>query len=153
MDKHPPPHTHARTASVHPYPTLPTHTVSQSSQCEYMNTVNCSDRVNYSVCDQATKHQNALWLPVSVNMENSRQVWYFSRCSNHSSPHLNVPYVQLPIIFFNITHKWIMFLERSWLHYIDQWQHSQGFSCTMYLIYKPGCLLSCTPCLISHRIE
>lgn len=79
-------HTHMHTASVHPYPT-PTHTVSQLNQCEYMNTLNCSDRVNYSVLYQATKHQNALWLPCEYKDQQAcfgtawRQVWYFSRQS------------------------------------------------------------------------
>lgn len=52
-----PPHAHSLSAPISHPPHA--HTVSQSSQCEYMNTVNCSDRVNYSVCYQATKHQKS----------------------------------------------------------------------------------------------
>ncbi len=64
-------HTHMHTQPPctripHPH----TRTVSQSSLCEYMNTVNCSDRVNYSVRFQATKHQKCFMAScVCVNME------------------------------------------------------------------------------------
>lgn len=104
----PPPTTHV--PSLHPYPTphhTHTHTVSQSSLCEYMNTVNCSDRVNYCVCYQATQHQNALWLPVSGNMEirkcgavrPQRQVRQFSVCGHHCSFHLIFQCAQSTVIF------------------------------------------------------
>lgn len=144
MDTHPPLLAHTLHAPV----SQPPHVVSQSSQCEYMNTVNCSDRVNYSVCYQATKHQNALWLPTTVNME----IWwlglvqlvgrwgrgYFSRCSNHRSSHLILFCVRFAIIFF-VNRSQIDALSLSWLPGIDQEQHLGGHFFLHYVADKqPG---------------
>ena len=134
--------------TLHAPMSQPPHVVSQSSQCEYMNTVNCSDRVNYSVCYQATKHQNALWLPTTVNME----IWwlglvqlvgrwgrgYFSRCSNHRSSHLILFCVRFAIIFF-VNRSQIDALSLSWLPGIDQEQHLGGHFFLHYVADKqPG---------------
>lgn len=50
MDMHP---HHTHTHPLHQYTTP--HNVSQSPWYEYMNTVNCSDRLNYYACNEDTK--------------------------------------------------------------------------------------------------